>query len=364
MNWLEALERPGPTFLAAFVRRLREPGGAEGATCEAMTFLAPRIDWASYGAHVPLGLVGLRAVWRLKEVLPEASFHRALGLQLAMAAREGRAAMPVSLEFQPLPDLWPDMATLGYKPVFAQHFQDLDRLLGVDHRPLLAHLAALVTPDTFWYRLATRRLEAPESPVPESGLVETILECGVVKTMQRAVAHLRKGREPSSLLAPLVEAASCRLLDAERELEGKTMWLLVYLSALARAQPVDPRPWLQAAALVNFFPGEGGARGARPKPPVVSTTLLDAILDGDVGRSCLLGEDEGESALAAMAESASRNDPTFNHGRQVMAVAAIMDLAAHVPPDLLARLTGALAKSLANSQGSCDQALLLDRLLR
>lgn len=360
---MEALERPGPTFLGAYVRRLREAGGAEGATREALAFLGPRIGWANYGAYVPLGLVGLRAVWRLKEVLPEASFLRALGLQLAMAAREGRGAAPADLSAHPLPDLWPDMATMGFKPVFAQHFADLDRTLGTASEPLVAHLAALVAPDTFWHRLATRKLEAPDVIPTEAAMVEVLLEGGVVETMECLVAHLREGHPPSALLEPLMEAACFRLLDADRELEAKTTWLLVYLAALAEAQPTDPRPWLQAGALVNFFPGEGLQERSGPRPPRTPTTLLDAVLDGEPSEACFLAEEAGDSALPALAEAASRNDPAFCHGRQMMAVAAAMDLAAHLSPPRVARMAGALAKSLAHSQVSCDQALLADRLL-
>ncbi len=365
MSWLAALEQPGPTFLAACVRRLLEPGGAEGFTVEALDFLAPRIGWSEYGAHVPLGLVGLRSVWRLRSVLPEASFHRALGLQLAMAAREGRGASPIAFEPKPLPDLWPDMATMGFKPVFAQHFADLDQRLGSPGRrePLVAHLAELIAPDTFWHRLATRRLERVEE-TSDLGLVDAILDLGVVEAMARLVAHLREGREPAALLAPLVEAACLRLLDAERELEGKTTWLLVYLAALAEARPTDPRPWLQAAALVNFFPGlDLEERGQTARPPRRPTTLLDAVLDGETEDARFLAEQGGADALSVLAEASTRNDPAFNHGRQMMAVAAALDLAPHLSEALVARLVGALAKSLAHSQGSCDQAVLMDRLL-
>jgi hypothetical protein len=72
---------------------------------------------------------------------------------------------------------------------------------------------------------------------------------------------------------------------------------------------------------------------------------------------------QGEAALAALAEAATRNDPTFNHAHQVLAVAAAADLLPHLPPFAQEALLAALAKNLANSQGSGDLGRQADRAL-
>ena len=72
---------------------------------------------------------------------------------------------------------------------------------------------------------------------------------------------------------------------------------------------------------------------------------------------------KSESVLATLAEAATRNDPTFNHAHQLIAVAAAADLLPHLPPAANEALLVALAKSLANSQGSGDLGRLAERAL-
>jgi hypothetical protein len=71
----------------------------------------------------------------------------------------------------------------------------------------------------------------------------------------------------------------------------------------------------------------------------------------------------GEAALAALAEAATRNDPTFNHAHQILAVAAAADLLPQLPRVAQEALLVALAKNLANSQGSGDLGRMADRAL-
>jgi hypothetical protein len=67
--------------------------------------------------------------------------------------------------------------------------------------------------------------------------------------------------------------------------------------------------------------------------------------------------------LRVLAEAASRNDPAFNHAHQVLAVAAAADLAPTLAAGAREALLVALAKNLANSQGSGDLGRLADRAL-
>ena len=72
----------------------------------------------------------------------------------------------------------------------------------------------------------------------------------------------------------------------------------------------------------------------------------------------------GEATLLkVLAEAASTNDPAFNHSCQVLAVAAAAELLPHLPPVAQGAMLVALAKALANGQGSSDQGRLVDRAM-
>ena len=79
--------------------------------------------------------------------------------------------------------------------------------------------------------------------------------------------------------------------------------------------------------------------------------------------SALVAEGRDDEALRALAEAATHNDPTFNHAHQLLAVAAAADLLPHLPSFAQEAMLVALAKSLANSQGSGDLGRLADGAL-
>ena len=68
--------------------------------------------------------------------------------------------------------------------------------------------------------------------------------------------------------------------------------------------------------------------------------------------------------LRVLAEAAAANDPVFNHSQQILAVAAAADLLEHLPDHAREAVLEALAKSLANAQGSSDLGRLADAALR
>jgi hypothetical protein len=415
-NWQQELETPSAGFFGVFAARVAEPDGVRDVLREALKTLIPRIDWEAYQPHFPHGLLGLRSVLRLQPLLSERSFLRALATQLHMAAHEGRRPTPAltqslaakgsgswrNLEgfiqsrrpglayaeaqgfdqptredFQRLGRLTElDMANVGHKAVVAAELGDLQerlenpkatgrRLLG-----LAAWLAA--TPeDTFWARRAAKRLVDTEIVVPwadaslnEDALmvqVRDLCDLGLVGLLDRFTERLKAGQGAGDTLTALVLAASEKQLDARRDLEGKTAWTFAYLASLARTRPTDPRLWCQAAALVNLFPtGEPEERIvpvniAEPSPEA----LLDAVLDLEPSLAMgqaqgLVHAGQGEAALAALAEAATQNDPTFNHAHQFFAVAAVADLLPLLPPIAQEALLVALAKNLAHSQGSGD----------
>jgi len=423
--WIQELETPSEGFFAAFVQRASEPEGVRDAVREALKALIPRIDWEAYQPHVPHGLPGLRAVLRLRPLLAERSFHRALAIQLHMAATEGRRPAPVAAQvlaakgsgswrnlegfiqsrrpglayaeaqgfelpgdedFQRLGRLTElDMANVGHKAVLCDHFADLHERL---ERPkatgrrlfgLAAWLAA--TPeDTFWARRAAKRLEGRGVAVPwtaavlgEEALaaqVRDLCDLGLVALLDRFAERLKAGQGAGDNLAALVLAASEKQLDARRDLEGKTAWTFAYLATLARTRPADPRVWCQAAALVNLFPTDEPEDRVRPAavPAAAPESLLEAILDSEAALAMghaqgLIRGGQTEAVLEILAEAATRNDPTFNHAHQLIAVAAAADLAPHLPPVASAAMLVALAKNLANSQGSGDLGRLADRAL-
>jgi hypothetical protein len=421
-RWKSEIERPTEGFFAAFAAQIGEPDGVRDGVREAVKGLIPRIDWEAYQPHVPHGILGLRAVFRLRPWVAAASFHRLLAIQLHMAAHEGRRAAPLKAaagsggwrnledfirarrpglayaeaqgfeapapgDFRRLGDLVaPDMANVGHKAVLADHLGDLlDRLehpraTGRRLLGLAAWLAA--TPeDTFWHRRAAARLEgvAPvlaEGSVPPQAagleaLVREVCDLGLVELLDRLAGRAKVGLLLAELRAALVLAASEKVLDARRDLEGKTAWTFTYLATLVRTGAADARLWSQAAALVNLFPTDEAEDRVAPRRPVGPPTpeaLLDAVLDAEIPEAMGLAQalaeaGQGEAVLSALAEAASRNDPSFNHAHQVFAVAAAADLQPHLPSFAQAALLVALAKNLANSQGSGDLGRRADRAL-
>ncbi|MBP1772783.1 MAG: hypothetical protein H6P99_1946 [Holophagaceae bacterium] len=424
-HWLQELESPTEGFFGALGDRLAGPDGLRDAIRDTVKTLIPRIDWEAYQPHLPHGLLGLRAVLRLQPLLEEASFRRALATQIHMAAHEGRRSpqaltpvltakgsgqwrnldayiqsrrpglayaeaqgfeLPGEEDFRRLGERTAhDMANVGHKAVVADQFGDLqerlDRPKATGRRlfGLAAWLAA--TPeDTFWSRRAAKRLAGSEVAVPwresvedEASLaaqVRDLCDEGLVALLDRFTDRLKAGQGGGDVLAALVLGASEKQLDARRDLEGKTAWTFAYLATLARTRPADPRVWCQAAALVNLFPTDEPEERVRPAAASADRgALLEAVLDvepaqamGHARALVLAGQDE--SALAALAEAATRNDPTFNHAHQVLAVAAAADLLPHLPSVAREALLVALAKSLANSQGSGDLGRQAERAFR
>ncbi len=421
-RWQQELEAPTGAFFAAFAARAGEAEGLRDGVREAVKALVPRIDWEAYQPHVPHGLLGLRAAFRLRELLPGDAFLRLLATQLHMAAHEGRRAAPIKAaagsgtwrnledfirarrpalayaeaqgfetpgdaDFRRLGVLVAaDMANVGHKAVLADQFGDLvarldqpratgRRLFGV-----AAGLAA--TPeDTFWHRRIARRLEDADPALPDGAapadrarldpLVREVCDLGLVELLDRLAARARAGLPLPDLRAALVLAAAEKLLDARRDLEGKTAWCLVYLATLVRTGTADARTWSQAAALVNLFPTDDPAGRPTARPPAGApdpAALREAILDAEPEPAMgwagsLARAGRAAEALAALAEAVSRNDPAFNHAHQALAVAAGADLLPVLPPFAQEALLEALAKNLANSQGSGDLGRLADRAL-
>lgn len=418
-RWQRELEVPTEAFFAAFAERAAGPEALRDALREAVKTIVPRIDWEAYQPHVPHGILGLRAVLRLREFLDERSFMRALAVQLHMAAHEGRRSdqvaaqvlnakgsgqwrnleafvtsrkpglafaeaqgfdLPTAEDFQRLARLCDlDMANVGHKAVLCGDLADLHERL---ERPRatgrrlfgLAAWVAATTEDTFWARRAAKRLAGSEIVVAWGGpalseaahqaQVRDICDLGLVTLLDRFTDLLKQGQGGADTLAALTLAAAEKQLDARRDLEGKTAWTFAYLAHLARTRPTDPRIWCQAAALVNLFPtGETEERPqpAQPReagaanPEALREAVLDMELLAAMGQAqALAREGRAPAALAALAEAASQNDPTFNHAHQVIAVAAAADLLPHLPGHAQEALLAALAKNLANSQGSGD----------
>jgi hypothetical protein len=224
--------------------------------------------------------------------------------------------------------------------------------------------------DTFWARRAAKRLAGVEVAVPwresvedEATLADQVRDLcdeGLVALLDRFAERLKAGQGAGDVLAALVLAASEKQLDARRDLEGKTAWTFAYLATLARTRPTDPRVWCQAAALVNLFPTDEPEARIQPADVTPSAEgLLDAVLDLEPALAMghargLARAGQAEALLATLSEAATRNDPTFNHAHQVIAVAAAADLLPHLPAFAQEALLVALAKNLANSQGSGD----------
>ena len=277
------------------------------------------------------------------------------------------------------------MANVGHKAVAACDLGDLHERLGhpkATGRRLfgLAAWIAATPEDTFWARRAAKRLVDAEVAVPwtDSSLdgdaleaqVRDLCDQGLVALLDRFAERLKAGQGAWDSLAALVLAASEKQLDARRDLEGKTAWTFAYLATLARTRPTDPRVWCQAAALVNLFPTDEPEDRIRPAKVIEPSleALLNAVLDLEPALAMghaqrLMRTGQGEAVLATLAEAATRNDPTFNHAHQFLALAAAADLYPHLPPIAQEAMLVALAKNLANSQGSGDLGRRADRCI-
>lgn len=425
--WNAELEKPSEGFWAAFAARTREPDGVRDATREAVKTLALAVDWAGCLPHLPSGLLGIWAAWRLRPLLGVPSFHRILATQLHAFAHEPRKrrgglaaiargsgtwtsieaavatrrpslacgeahgiAEPTGADFQRLLSLGAaDMACMGRKGsmpwLLGDLWERLDRPRATGRRllALSAWMVAAEPSDRFWHQRAASRFTAgaPVVPVAEpSGddageAAREICDLGLVALLDRCCGRIRAGTGSGDLLSALALAASEKMLDARRDLEGKTSGALVYLAALARGMAASgrPEPYVQAAALVNLFPTdepEGRVAARPPAHPVADPFrgLLDAVLDAEPeGAMHYAGQvqaERGEQAvLRALAEAASQNDPAFNHAGQLLAVASAAELLPLLAPPVRAVLLTAMAKSLANSQGSGDLGRLADRAL-
>ncbi|MBS1784496.1 MAG: hypothetical protein JST24_03610 [Acidobacteria bacterium] len=402
--WKAQIEKPDEGFFAVFAAQVREPEGARDAVREAIKVLVPRIGWETYLPHVPHGLLGLAAVTRLRPLLKEASFHRVLATQLHAFAHEGRRLK--AWEVSKGSGHWPnvemalakhlptlaygemqgmeepkdedfrrigaaiahDMANMGHKAVMAHRMRELfttldhpkatgRRLLGIS-----AWLAASEPEDRFWAKRAAARLgeglvlPAEGSLLPDEALRE-VCDLGLVDLLNAFTARIKAGASQTGLLDTLVGAASEKLLDARRDLEGKTSWTLSYLASLASDHGSDALAWCQGAALVNLFPTDESEGRIQPAPVEASSEakLVDSILDAEpalaMGHARAM---DADAAFRALAEAASQNDPAFNHSHHVLAVVAAGDLAPRVGEATRKALLAAVAKSLANSQGSSD----------
>lgn len=412
--WKAQVEKPGEGFFTAFASQVREQTGARDAVREAIKHLVPCIGWETYLPHVPHGLLGLGAVLRLRPLLSEASFHRVLATQLHAFAHEGRRLK--AWEVSKGSGHWPnvemalakhlptlaygemqgieepresdfrrigsaiahDMANMGHKAVMAHRMRELflaldqpkatgRRLLGIS-----GWLAASEPEDRFWAKRGAARIGGGFC-VPEAGealpdeAVREICDLGLVELLNAFTVRLKAGASQAALLDALVRAAAEKQLDARRDLEGKTSWIFAYLATLAADHGADVLAWCQGAALVNLFPTdevEGRIRPATVANPT-EAALVDAILDAEPEKAMGFAEAlEMDAALRALAEAASQNDPAFNHSHHLLAAAAAADLAPRVGAQARRAMLAAVAKSLANSQGSADLGRRADKALK
>lgn len=412
-RWIQELERPGEGFFEAFATQIKAPDTYCAAVQTALETLIPRIDWEGYLPQMPHGLLGLAAALQLEHLLAADDFNRLLATQLHAMACEGRTqpgkglaaiskgsghwphvllaqerhqpalawgeiqglARPESRHFQDvLAFVRHDMANLGHKAVFVHFLEGLYKALGGPEnsgRNLLgvaAWEAAAGPVDHFWVQRIRKRLpeglRVPLQPAHREvgfhqAAAQTVCEAGFVQLLDAMGAWMREGLGSGDLLAMLGLAAAEKMRDARRDLEGRTSWTLSYLATVAEALPELPEAWAQAAALINFFPSDEPEDRLQPAAVGPSADaaldLREAILDGEAALAMGWAQQvDGSKALREMAQTVTENDPGATYSAQVLAVAATARLLPLMPEATHASLRVALAKSLANSQGSGD----------
>ena len=244
-----------------------------------MLRLTPAVDWAAYLPHIPHGLLGLQAVFRLRPLLAEASFLRILATQLHAFAHEGRSPAGRGLgaigsgsghwgNLQHGPGAPParhrlgrgpghgagrgweqfrlleraaeaDMANVGHKSVLARLLGELFLALGEPPeagRTLLAlaawqcasepvrHASGTSAPPAAWRAPARCRTgRRPRDAEAHRAQAREICDSGLVDLLDRFSARVRSGAGSGDLLAALALAAAEKQLDARRDLEAQDL---------------------------------------------------------------------------------------------------------------------------------------------
>lgn len=420
LAWAAQLEKPDEQFFTAFAAAVDTEQGLRDAVRDAIKVLSLAVDWDAYLPHVPHGLLGVRAAYRLRPHLSTRGFHRLLATQLHAFAHEGRrrkALVPAqgagswknlesfiaarkpalahmeahSFEALTAEDfdrlgakVAADMAIVGHKAVMAHQFGDLMDWLErpkATGRRLFAQAAwmAATPEDAFWHQRAAKRLpegarvaDGPprwDETTSEAALRE-VCDLGLVELLNRFAARIQEGATRVDLLNALVRAAAEKQCDARRDLEGKTGWNFVYLATHALKQGTDARLFAQAAAMVNLFPTDDEEGRLRPRPlagAAQAQDVTEAILDAEPAKAVdlahALASREGAAALLPpLADAASQNDPAFNHAHQTLMIAAGADLLPMLHEPAATDMLVAMAKSLANNQGSSDLGRRAEKL--
>lgn len=371
-RWIDELETPTEAFFHAFAEALESRSEHE-LVREAVLHLAPRLDWAGYLPQMPHGLLGLLAALELQPLLAPPRFRRLLATQLHVFALEGRTQGPSQLPPLGPPEagifrdllrhVAPDMANIGHKAAAveaARRAWASDPELGAQLQSWARWVAAAPPEDRFWHARMARRSVGEPLPLAAGpprhdaawhlAFAREIGDLGLAALLDALVARMRQGASTGDLLAGLTLAAAEKQLAARRDMEGKTSWNFVYLASLEALE--SPEAWGQAAALVNFFPGEDEAPAWSAAPEATPEALLEAVLDGEAERAlCLALGLPSANVLRVVAEAVCLNDPGLHHSHPTLAVAAAARLLPALPEWIAARMLAALAKSLANSQG-------------
>jgi len=368
--WIQELREPTPGFREVYVHRVREAGLAD-----TLRDLVERLPVSGDAAlHSAQGLMVLRSILVLAPWLQEASWHGLLAAHLQAMAVD---ALPEPIAFGSGPidfeafqaQVAPDMANTGLKGILAHQLADLPHRLGSDRSifEVLQAACGTLSSDFYWNQRALKRLDTTAVVVDNkkdtstsiASSVQILCEGGLVATLDHFGALIREGLAAEAFMGILVEGAARKLLEAERELQGRTSWCLAYLATLPRIPSV---PWLQAAALINLFPSEEWFSLGVETGGSTLEALREAMLDGEppLARSLaaqLPSRTDPPEFLPLLAEVAASSDPLNDRGQRLLAVAAATELCSRIPPAQRAWLFLSLATFLAATQTSGDRIM-------
>lgn len=299
----------------------------------------PLVDWEGHLPLMPHGLLGLWSILKVRPIMVEADFQRALHQQMEALSLEGVLENPINFPkpmrtFDALMDeVAPDMANVGHKAVMLRCLNELHALFQPDH-DLFLELATWIAQtqpvDTYWHKRASRRLASWRDTVPDlppalppsewKAAAQEICELDMLPMMNAFTARMKTGATRGDLLSALTLAACVKQVCSGAGLAAKASWNFAYLAALTGRLGNSREAFVQAAAMINFFPSPEGA--------------LDQLWQHAGSQNgTITHENHGLILPLLPLLPSAKSHPQGRH-HAIIALGSVVDLMAHLPKEI------------------------------